>query len=760
MLTLPTEISNNKDKTSIKPVLLLELYDIPYHIASKYYKLTVGSGTDGVTTGTTTFTSATATFETWGAKPGDIIYIDDDGAEYVISSVDSETQVTLTSVPSTGTGLTWEYRQVYYDLMKGGVSLSLTNTIPQLVNGLSSVSGAVLPLLDWRGTLRGDIIGSTPDLTNSETNLYLKFDTSSAAKSGALKIYSGVVATYSIKRDVMTLRLKGALRDYGLIPGTALSSTYPDADFEENQAEPLQYGDFSWTLDPRYYDDFDSNFHGLALVPYVGLDSSGSKQFHVASHQMHNMPTATDLTDLYGDSYFFLRRDNKWVIYSFTGTPVVSNSSSGCTITGGTSDYCYTLEPPTESHSDGTHTQPTDWAEAVDGKSSTAASVIGSTQRLMIKTINIDNYSENEIIEPGVALIVNISAVTGGTAGNYGNIRIRLISDDSIDTDTQITGIGWYNISTSLNASDVNSYYVTVEPINTATTVEVSAVLWRIRVQGYNPDNDGNFVYLKCQGREYSGTWDSRKTSGNLIENPADVVESIIRDEFGDTDIDTDTFDDANSTFTSVDFAYSFVYQKYWQDILEDLCRAFNFSIVISDIGKWRLIMPDVSNLNFTSSGTGTPGNEDIYTDSPTLSSEEYQQHPIFQGSFELSRSVETDVYGKVTVEYNQNILKRSSTGTGREIVVQNLYIADSTSSTNFRGVIDGWLQNQKWVVRFETFYNAIGIEVGDVINIRHDDLNDSILYATVNTQKWLVVEVRKNWRPNRIEVVAVELLT
>lgn len=64
-------------------------------------------------------------------------------------------------------------------------------------------------------------------------------------------------------------------------------------------------------------------------------------------------------------------------------------------------------------------------------------------------------------------------------------------------------------------------------------------------------------IFTACKGRMYGGTWDSRKTATDLIENPADVVENFLRNDLAVTDIDTDGFDAANTARTGEKLAYT-----------------------------------------------------------------------------------------------------------------------------------------------------------------------------------------------------------
>jgi hypothetical protein len=198
------------------------------------------------------------------------------------------------------------------------------------------------------------------------------------------------------------------------------------------------------------------------------------------------------------------------------------------------------------------------------------------------------------------------------------------------------------------------------------------------------------------------------------------------------------------------------------RSFLSDFCEAFNISLVKNILGNYRINIPIASAYNFSSSGTGTPGNEDIFTDTDVLLSGIYSQHPILQRSLKLERSDASNVYGRVKLWYftlGDDFIRYTLTGTNVTVEIFNPFIADSTSAAGLLAAIDQWLLNQKWMIRFTTFYNAIAHEIGDIINIRHSDLDDNILpWGSVNTQKWMIIRITHKWHPNTIEITAIEL--
>jgi hypothetical protein len=121
----------------------------------------IQSGTDGVVTGTTTFTSVTAKFKSRGAKAGDYLWLSNGtaGAQvFAIVSVDSETQVTLAGATA-GTGVSW----FHYTYSRTQVSPELpTNT--ELALWIQSELADVLSVTVGAGTLAA-VLATPKNLT-------------------------------------------------------------------------------------------------------------------------------------------------------------------------------------------------------------------------------------------------------------------------------------------------------------------------------------------------------------------------------------------------------------------------------------------------------------------------------------------------------------------------------------------------------------------------------------------------------------------
>lgn len=709
MLTLPSDITNHKNKILLKPIILVDFTDKFFYVATKSY---------------------------------------------------------------TASG------QAYLSLLQKNLSLNMRISLPQMVNEISSLSSPTLKLTTWRSNLRSNLVGSTPNLTDSTVDIYLKLDTSSTNKTDAVKIFSGVISSWSVDRDIMSIRLNNYFAFPQKIPQGLISDINVNS-FSAKYAKPIQIGNFGWDTHP--FLEYDRGLYAKCLLESFDKELNRA-YWYIAKHEMNALPTDTQLegTTNRHNSYAFVLRDNTFthVVFDTNSVGTITNTSAGASIDVNlTSATCYLTRRMTEP---GPDNSVINTANAYDGKDSSYALIeYGVHDTLDVKYPNFKNLTQNK---PHINAVygtmdiwfgIRFGTIEGaGTIYVYCNSGVAATSRafDSADGDS------WVVIY--VNANNVHNYITNFQDFYTnhgaRVKVELTsgentfAQLKEVVVQTWVSDleeSDLSNFYLRCKGREYTDTWNSRKTIGNLIENPADVIEMLLRDELDVTtsDIDTASFDVVNNILSSVKARGTIWNQVSGKDMLNDICQMFNVSLIYLLIKKWRLVVPIPTGNNFSSSGTGTPGNEDIFTDSPIISGGAYDKHPILRDKFQLLRSSIKDVWSKVKIEfgYTENgYLFSEEMGSGDNIkIIENWLLGDPTSVITFLSLFSDWYLKQKMIVNFTTGYNAIAHEPGDIINVRHSELNDDIIDATVNTQKWMILEKAQSWRPNEIEIEAIELI-
>jgi hypothetical protein len=809
LYTIPAEITNNKDKVYTKIDLWVEFLDLPAQTQARRYgnntdQLYIEGASDGVVVGNY-FSSASANFDSRNTKGGDKIDISGDG-EYIVASTNSDTALTLTDLPTPGSGLTWQSEHIRDDNLSKGVTLNVSVKIPELINGFSSIGSCGFRLTPFRAEIRGEILAS-PEIIGTEVIIWFKFDAGATPDiDNSVKIFRGTIYDWDENRDVMNIKIKNKEENLLSIPNTSLKESYPYYIGGNNGwARPIQFGDFNWNNDLQYWAEWKES--ALAIVPWLGYDGDQEHNiFFIADHVMENVPTATDFEEtsvmttsdkIYTPGYMFGRIGNYWASLGWPGaapTAVVTNSS-GCsyiTISGkgdagvNTMDSFVMLGSPGAEYATGTTaTYENDivaWAKCVDGDSTTSTDV-PFTQYLSVHDLDLTNLGGLRRIATHtiyVAFSIGSVTITGG------NPRLEVYdkSSESLQ-DSRSVGSGdadethWLSFTVT-NTEDINDYFFTVYGgAGTPATIEIKNItIWMTT----STDFEWNwtidpYMYIRAQGREFSSAWigltGSRRTSGALIENPADVIESILWDDQGyigqtssnDGKIETQSFDDVRDIFNTagVDACGTILTQSSGEEVLKSICRMFNMSLSFTQFRRWRLHFPQAAGYNFTNSGSGTPDDQDIFTDVDIVTNQEYTRHPIVKKSLVVRRSKSQEKYGTVVIRYGRlgdgSYFGTVSVGSGKSITLSNFLLNDSVNAAAFRDLVDGWLQNSKTTAIFNTWHNAVTHEIGDIINIRHGDINDAMLNATEVTQKWMIIDNTFKWRPPYIQIKAIELI-
>ena len=785
MLTLPAEVISNKDNVSIEPILIIDFVDIDYCIASRAFNFVIesGSGTVSFPPDQDTFIAVGSKFLTKNVRVGDKLVLVGAGV-YSIDSIDNETTITTTTEMVVST-FDYEIRRVCVDLLKKGESFGIQSSLPELVNSMSSVSNVSFNLTDFRTTLRNSIIGTTPDLTDSTVDVYIKFDSSNGDKDKSVQIYHGAIASYKIHRDIMSITLKYKDIITGSYPGNLLVDDDSRSVAGSTITKPLQYGDFNWDYNMLYLNDAKGK-GGLAICPiHLAAEDNGAVsvwELYVAKHKMKNIhpwtyQAWTSTTDQAEGPNFFIYRGNEllYVYINAFGPGVITNTSTdGCTVemasAGGTPfGECYVMRSLTAAGSEN-DTSGTDWMYAVDGLSSTGVTLDQSDNVLHVQTCNFDNVDGSSL--NGSSLNVYVHVFWGTVTGtDYHTVDYQVNAGGWRSGNNAINYLdsGWvtvFNLSTATidELEDINSLEIRVtQNTDAANTIEIKNIVVRAKVESL--DNSTKYMYVRCQGREFSGTWDSRRTAGNLIENPIDVLESLLRDEMSlSCDyMDLDSIDLIHNFWGVANIVShaSFYQQQNWKTLLKDFCQAHMLSIIPNYVNKLRLVTP-IAAQQYWANGISSVTNTDIFIDTIAPVSNAYAQNPIQKHSVKWSRSGSSNVFPKVTLKYetkHDGFLQSVSNGSGLEKVINNKYIGETASATILVGYMQHWYSSQKMIVNFDSFYNAIGFELGDVINIRHGDLTDNMcLDGTETSQKWQILSIKPYWHPNVVNITAIEL--
>jgi len=708
-LTLTTELSTEKDKQGHKPILLINFTDLVIRVGSRDYTL--------------------------GAN-------------------------------------------AYLDFIRFGSIGSISQSIPQLLNRISSVSTIVFSQPDYRGNLRNAYLGAGTDLTESAVEVGLKFDTALNNEADNLILFDGFVGSYNESQDLLKMNLETRhYKNLPPLPQTLIIDAQPGADLNnKNIGIPLQYGNFSSAIDFTFFGDFNTLGNGLGIVPYNRSDPSTSPGldgdklfFSISDHLMNQVPADNFGVSNIPHAFYFFRRKGRWIHLNADNT-TTTNTSGGSEfainrLNGDTvQDNSATLILwGGAGYSSGVDALTGNIDFALDGLSATSAfadSAFGTA--VNVHNFNITGFTNSD----QVGQIDGYFYMTARTADGTASIRKK--SDNSVHGTQVVINAGtalntWVKIPVTapggIFLEDLNDFYLSIQTTNTGR-IEIAGLIFAVDLQPYDPGSDEQALYCQCIGREFESTFDGRYTLGNAITTPSTFIESLFRDKFGFTAINTDSFDRFETTSKLEIIATSIFRQQSGENILRDISQAFNIGITITPNGEALVVNSDPAQV-FSDSGTDTPGNQDIFTDSASITSNSFDEHPIMRGTFQKSRSDPRGIVKRRSMNYGRlftsDYLFTQFDGTGDVVSSQNNYISNAVAAGLTNSRIVAWLNNQKWILTFLTYYNGISLQLGDVKNVQHLDLADIILDNTVNTQKWILINYDFAWA-GRMKFSFIEL--
>lgn len=765
MITLPTVISNNRLNTSFKPVFMVDFVDLNYEISNQSFDI-IASGTDisWVTANELNITSGE--FVDWNAQVGDTITID--GVDRSITEIVNNNVIRVdTTYFDDPDNYSYTIRS-YIGLIKKKSNIKISSSVPQLLNSVVGSTNLTLKVAGWKDYIRG-VIGSTPDLTDSVVEVYFTLDVGNdIVMDDRVRIFKGKLSNYSVSNDIVTFNIKTTPPGLSAIPGTLIPN-------ETEIAEPLQFGGFQPNNVKPFFFSQSGGRHYAKCPLYYWDEEEQIGRYEICQQAIDTVPDDTEFGNIgltVGQSSIFVVRDNLWVQVtagdSGASESQVVNSGGNCyvEIDFSSENEAYIYLHPT---GEGQGNEPTDYENAIDGDSSTEVLLDDSNAVLHVTDLGADNLRQNALYTDGaidILVVARVGTVTGTNSfrlslSNGTNTTSALIGSSS--SDGYVTAAGHASIA---SWKDLQEYYVIVEQLTAGQSCEVVEVFVRCRVQPITSSDQ--FVYLSTIGGiEFGATWNGRKIAAVQMDYPTEFIEWMLRNSWGydDENIDMDSFDVVNDFWRLDKFVISsasIVEQQDSYKLLKDICKSFNMMLLYSiPDNKWRIKFPSADLNAFSSSGTDTPNNTDIFSDQPTVSNGVFNYNPILKDSFSLKRSSESERYERVVLNYRYtaNYMKRVSTGSGKVVTINNKYIARDDSAENLLPVLGDWLLHQKWIAIFKSSLSAIGHEVGDVINIRHDDLNNTILHDTVNTQKWMILDIDETSRPFYIGITAIELI-
>lgn len=785
MLTIPTEIQNNKDKIYHKVLALFDIPELKFRVGSKKVLLELNSGNDGsvdLLIDDKVFKSLTGNFVTLGIKANDVIIIS--GNSYTVNSVSSETElITNESISTDGNNQQWSIKSYFLDKIKNSTNISINESLNELINSFISSNSMTIDLIDW-DYLKTNLIGSNPDLRGKKVNFYFKYDSNDDKLSSALLVFTGQITNYSSFKKEMKIVCKTINEIDTKLPKLSLVDNEPDAiknSQNSNWGIPIQFGEFGYFENPIYYADKTTDKYAICL--FAGVNSNtGKSKWVLSDREFDLVPSATYLmNNLYDNQFIFQLIGGKYVGFSrsiMSDMVVTNNPTDGCFLEfthredvdgnplGDAMIIPYSEYSITDPNWDN---RVTNYQNSIDGDASTYSIVNSSEYILNVWKFDYQhltevNYSNpNNVVCTAIVSLRNITLNSGDTATLYLRNGSTILKQLSLTTSNANSII---SLTTDVGAGfndTVDAQYLNIAIKTTGSTasIEVKNIVATIECKLLKR-SDNQYLFVRSRGQEYSSSWNGRKAAGNSIMNPIDIIEALLRDYGSITNINESSFDEISSLFSTIKCSSTIFNLKDFGDYLNDLCKNFGVSLIRSASGKWSITAPNNSR-NFTSSGLGSPNNSDLFTENETLNqSNEFNENIILYDTFKISRSNKNDIFDKITIQHTklfETYFSNKSSGSGdKDLILKNDHIGSQTEAQQLLNIIANWFKKQKFIIEFKSSMGSIAFESGDIVNIRSNNLTDQMLSSLVNDQKWLIFYLSKNYDKLIFNFKAIEL--
>jgi len=312
-----------------------------------------------------------------------------------------------------------------------------------------------------------------------------------------------------------------------------------------------------------------------------------------------------------------------------------------------------------------------------------------------------------------------------------------------------------------------------------------------------------NKIYALGQGKadDVSGTVTG--TPSSLIECPSHVIESFARDEMNlaAADINTTSFDTAAVALGAWEYAFQILDRNKAHSHLDALAQQCR-SRVFWDYSDTLKMVTFSATANFSVSGTDVPSGLDIFDATGSPSGGSFTTNPILPNSLRIGRVSLDDVFNDFILRYRKNYasgnfddvlymdnglgtagsvatnldeanLECSWTltelatlcadsyttfGSTRTLTYEATHIRDeATASKLLQYLIER--TSQRWyTATIQTLFTAVSHELGDIINIRDDRVDDLFGAATAYYKKWEIIGLDTNQDSCEITVTAIEV--
>ena len=442
-------------------------------------------------------------------------------------------------------------------LITGGLSTQITS---DHLGGLVQVSNLSFSVVN-PGLFSDLFNGINPENERVQTFLFFD-DGTSILDAERVQLFDGNISDFpDITYDTVIFQAEPLdVRNNVLVSPLLTDSDAADTDQglpedSRGKTKPIIYGGHTWLKgDDAKSNDTVSTLNNIVPFVYLGVNSSGLPQWLVAKHKVNEILAATGQGQIWG----WDDRINRFVrLNAFT---VEQNTSDGCIISHAADplflDYWYAKGTVTETTSNASLVNEERLVDkAFDSLADfniPGASGIGDHATATIPFADYDNQGLDDTndISAVKAYVYGLLIYSGGTGDTDYEITLDGLA---LNPDQYPTGGTHPEVRSSVTMANGNKADI-AKDIDLKLEKQIAAGTEIARYEAYEVYKEIQYLphrnlplYFAGKGKEYNSWINDRSTSedsytethadddgeGNLIENGAGVIESILRDETG-----------------------------------------------------------------------------------------------------------------------------------------------------------------------------------------------------------------------------------
>jgi hypothetical protein len=411
--------------------------------------------------------------------------------------------------------------------------------------------------------------------------------------------------------------------------------------------------------------------------------------------------------------------------------------------------------------------------------------IFGATGGIYSEISSID--SDHVLIIPAIVAASSLEfkiIKAGAVVHSFTNIMKNTIGTADVVLD-----------ATQYLTETLDNYYVQI--LKFAHSAGVAQVSY-LQVKYYTqPSETIREIGLDKQGAMY-GTWISGRagghSSGDLIELPAHIVESIGRDgmDLATAEINTSAFDAAATALAGMKMAFQISERKRAREYLKDLAYQGRMKLWWDDRDRLKAKV-FAATAAYPVSGSNIPALLDVFTETGEPSGDSFTTHQIV-GEPKIRRRLDemkndfvfryrlnhaTGEYGAViTCNKDGTTLSDGDLSgvTGAELVALCQAAYDETGSVETLEV-EAWavrddataaqtvqhlvqrLATMPWEITFEAGPSANVFEEADFVNIRCGVVQNRLGIAQMRKQKWEIIGHEPDVKGHDVGITAVQVV-